>query len=302
VPSYESFNQGSYEIGTGVEPLDSDYDIDVGLMFQVAVNDYDDPVEVKQWVYDALEGHTKRVEMRRPCVTVFYEKEGEPVYHVDLAVYSEKSCNSDGKDYLAKGKLNSAIEHRIWEEAHPKELSDLIKNRFTGDDGKQFRRTIRYLKRWKDIKFSSDGNAAPIGIAITVAAYYWFRVNKVLVDAFQGKYSYNDLKALKEFVDSMLAQFRNVCHEGEWAERLTVILPVQPGSDLFGKMTNQQMMAFKEKLEDLSDALEKAVDEVDPVEVCKKLKKQFGNDFPVPEKSETAQKKAPAIVSGSSSA
>lgn len=302
VPSYDWFNQGSYEMGTGVKPLDSDYDIDVGLMFKVAIKDYSDPVEVKKWVYDSLDGHTKRVEMRRPCVTVFYQKENEPIYHVDLAIYSDKSCNSDGKDYLAKGKLNSAPEHRIWEEAHPKELTELIKDRFAGEDGNQFRRTIRYLKRWKDVKFASNGNAAPIGMAITVAAYYWFRVNKELVDPFQGKYKYNDLKALKQFVDSMLGNFSTVYYDGDWVERLTVTLPVQPGSDLFSKMTNQQMKVFKEKLEGLSDVLQDAEDEVDPVEACKKLQKEFGDDFPVPEKSETAQKKAAAIVSSSSSA
>lgn len=302
VPSYESFNQGSYEMGTGIRPLDSDYDIDVGLMFEVATKDYSDPVEVKKWVYDSLEGHTQRVEMRRPCVTVFYQKEGEPIYHVDLAIYSEKSCNSDGKDYLAKGKLNSAPEQRIWEEAHPKELTELIINHLTGEDGKQFRRIIRYLKRWKDVKFSSGGNAAPIGIGITIAAYLWFTVSKVLVDPFQGKYRYNDLKALKQFVDSMLGKFNTVYHDDEWVERLTVTLPVQPGSDLFSRMTNQQMKAFKERLEGLSDVLQDAEDEVDPVEACKKLKKEFGDDFPVPEKSETAQKKAAAIVSSSSSA
>ena len=42
--------------------------------------------------------------------------------------------------------------------------------------------------------------------------------------------------------------------------------------------------------------------ETDPVEACKKLSAQFGDDFPVPEPSETAQKKAPAIVSSSASA
>lgn len=302
VPSYECFNQGSYEMGTGVKPLDSDYDIDVGLMFEVAVVDYSDPVEVKKWVYDSLEGHTKRVEMRRPCVTVFYQKESEPIYHVDLAIYSEGSCNGDGKDYLAKGKLSSSEEHRIWEEANPKELIKLIKNRFKGEDGNQFRRTIRYLKRWKDVKFTSNGNAAPIGMGITVAAYYWFSVHKDLVDAFQGKYQYNDHKALKQLVDSTLGQFSNVYHDGEWAERLKVALPVQPGLDLFSKMTNQQMKAFKEKLENLFTVLQESEDEVDPVESCKKLKKEFGDDFPVPEKNETAQKKAPAIVSSSSSA
>lgn len=34
-PKILPFNQGSYEMGTGVKPLDDDYDIDVGLVFDV---------------------------------------------------------------------------------------------------------------------------------------------------------------------------------------------------------------------------------------------------------------------------
>ena len=62
VPSYKTFDQGSYKMGTGVIPLDSDFDIDVGVSFEVKKDDYSDPVEVKKWVFDALNGHTKKVE------------------------------------------------------------------------------------------------------------------------------------------------------------------------------------------------------------------------------------------------
>ncbi len=53
VPTFTHFNQGSYWMGTGVKPLDGDYDIDIGLQFNFAKGDYL-PVEVKTWVLDAL--------------------------------------------------------------------------------------------------------------------------------------------------------------------------------------------------------------------------------------------------------
>ena len=65
---------------------------------------YPDPVLLKQRVHEALEGHTKDVQLRRSCVTVFYQREGEPIYHVDLAVYSEASQNADGQSRIAKAK------------------------------------------------------------------------------------------------------------------------------------------------------------------------------------------------------
>ena len=45
IPSYRAFNQGSYDIGVGTQPLDGDYDIDVGIAFDLARGDHD-PVDV----------------------------------------------------------------------------------------------------------------------------------------------------------------------------------------------------------------------------------------------------------------
>lgn len=299
-PTFTVFNQGSYSLGTGTKPLKGDYDIDVAVVFDVNKDNYDNPVEVKRWVYDALGGHTTRVDVRGPCVTVFYQLNGEPTYHVDLAVYSSADQNTDGKTYLARGKLNSQEENRIWEVSNPKELKRLIRDRHEGENRDQFRRIIRYLKRWKDCKFASGGNVAPIGIGITVAALNWFtpRINRNL---FTNKVTYHDLDALLDFVGRVLSNFGSVYHDGEWANRLEVWLPVEPGGDLFVKMTNTQMANFKEKLTSLRDALEEAKGMTDPAEACKLLRKHFGDDFPVPDKADTAQPRGRAIVSSSSS-
>jgi hypothetical protein len=302
-PSYEWFGQGSYAMGTGVKPPKGNYDIDVGIRFKIAKADYPDPVKVKEWVLEAVKDLTSWVEIRRPCVTVFYQRSGEAVYHVDLAIYSDSECNPDGKMYLAKGKQNSLAEYRIWQEADPQGLMELIKNHFQDrEDDKQFRRTIRYLKRWKDVQFSSDGNAAPIGIGITVAAYYWF-APKISVDPFSSARKYDDLDALGCFVQAMISRFQPKYVDGTWFERLEVKLPLAPYCDLFEKMTDYQMTAFKEKLVALQNAINAAQEKADPSEACKLLHdEQFGDDFPIPNRSSTGQKRPPAIVSSSSSA
>ena len=48
-----SFDQGSYSMYLGVEPLDKEYDIDVGLRFQVNCDDYA-PMDLKDKIYDLL--------------------------------------------------------------------------------------------------------------------------------------------------------------------------------------------------------------------------------------------------------
>lgn len=293
VPSYDAFDQGSYKMGTGIVPLDGDFDIDAGVSFKVSRDDYSDPVEVKQWVYDSLNGHTKKVEMRRPCVTVYYQKDNEPVYHVDIAVYSDESCNSDGKKYLAKGKLNSSDKNKSWEVSDPKGLNEKVGGKYSDDDKSQFIRVIRYLKRWKDNNFPADGNASPIGIGLTVSAYNWFSPSKTLVDVLAIKYKYDDLQATRGVVKGMLDKF---------GDRLKVYLPVEPKSELFEKMTDVQMSNLKDKLNTLLEALDFATVEVDPVVACDSLKKVFGDDFPVPDKPDTGQKKGAAIASASASA
>lgn len=293
VPSFVNFNQGSYSMHTGVVPLDGNFDIDVGLIFDCNQDRYTDPVVLKKMVRDAANTNFRTVLIRRPCVTVNYMSGGEIAYHVDLAIYTK---GDDGKLYLAKGKENSAEEHRIWEVSDPKELTKRICGAFEDSDKlAQYRRCIRYLKRWRQVQFRGAG--APLSIALTVAALYWFKPNLGI----SGKPV--DLLAMLDWVKAILGQFTYDYHQDEGMHlRLKVALPVEPYSDLMAKRTAAQMKNFKEKLEALRDALQKAYDEDLPEDACKHLKKQFGDDFKVPEKSETAKVVASAVISTGNSA
>jgi len=288
IPIYRDFNQGSYDVGVGVKPLDSDYDIDVGLAFDLAKDDYPDPVVVKKWVFDAVDGHTKKVELRGPCVTVFYEIAGEPVYHVDLAIYADRDKNA-GKLYLARGKLKSATESKSWDSSDPEGLTSSLNSRFSGDDGRQFRRGIRAMKRWKDERFSNDGACAPRGIALAVAAYNWFSPATRTVD---GEVQYDDLQAVRNLVGAMLARF---------SPRLIVNCPADPFDDLYSRMTDIQMGEFKAKLQALYEALREAAEDTDPHTACKTLARHFGSDFHIPAKEETAKPQRKAITSSGNS-
>lgn len=294
VPTFTPFNQGSYAMNTGVKPLlGREYDIDVGLDFDLITDDLD-PVEVKTWIRDALKRQGIAAEIRRSCVTVF--RDG---YHVDLAVYARP--RSSTALHLAKGKENSGAAHRLWQISDPQGLKEKIAGQYSGEDGQQFRHTIRYLKRWRDENFTADGNAAPIGIGLTVAAYHWFQVQKT-TSWMNNKVTYDDRLALERFVRELIRQFNPVWDDVDKREypRLAVTLPVQPSSDLFEKMTNKQMDAFKQKLDALLTALEQARQELDVHDACAILKDQFGDAFPVPDKQESS-KTTRAGISGSGS-
>ncbi|MGF7035322.1 hypothetical protein J2T17_006330 [Paenibacillus mucilaginosus] len=298
---YTTFNQGSYAMNTGVKPLDDHYDIDLGLFFEMSKDDVSSPVEAKKWVYDALLGHTNDVRMKRPCVTVTYQAG----YHVDVTIYASE--NPDGKVYLAKGKLTSSLENQSWDESNPKDLIKTIREHFTdADDRKQFRRIIRFLKRWKDVQFNGTVNGKPTGIALTAIAFHHMQIKKETVDFFSGKKEYRDLDALIHLISTFLSKFttRYEVEEGKLVEYpyVTVELPVSPCPNLLEKMTLKQLKVFKEKLEELLDCLNEAKEEADRSDAATILKKQFGDDFPVPPKDPGKKASAPAVIPSSESA
>lgn len=275
IPRYDPFNQGSYAMGTGVEPCPGeDYDIDVGLRFHISKDDYS-PIEVKIWVYNALQFGNRTVEYRRPCVRVQYHISGEDAYHVDFAVYSDKGYNWDNQTYLAKGLAGSQPENQFWEVAEPNGLIEIFRRKFANQgDQDQFRRVIRFLKRWKDVNFSADGNGRPTGIAMTACAMNWFQV-KTVYNFDDGKHHYADLAALKILAESILNQF-------DFRTRMSVQLPVPPHNDLFEKMSDMQMQNFKIKLVGLTSVLDEAEKAPTPFVACRKLQHVFGDDFPLP--------------------
>jgi HTH-type transcriptional regulator / antitoxin HigA len=284
-PDYYFLNQGSYEMGTGIKPLNGDYDIDQGLYFLVSTTAYPDPVILKERVFEALNGHAERVELRRSCVRVFYRCEGEPIYHVDVAVYSDSSKNVDGKSRCAKGKRYS--EDRFWEVSEPENLTNTIFSRFKDEqDRTQFRRIIRYWKRWKAVNFTAGGGSAPSSIGLTLLTCDHFQ--PIYTDRLANKH--NDLATMRALVDTVLGRF-TYAYDGDEqrsVERLVVKLPIEPWNDVFDRMTAKQMTTFKEKLITLRDTLLYAEDVSNSVVACEQLQLVFGGDFPVPEKKETA--------------
>lgn len=301
--SYSTFVQGSYAMHTGIKgtDIDIDFDIDIGLVLDMSREEFENPITVKKMIRDALAETfpNSNVEIKNPCVTVNFEKETDSV-HVDVAIYLEEDFKSF---YLARGKEFSSPENRVWEEADPKLLITKIKeSHLDEDDRKQFRRCIRYLKRWKDIKFSQENK--PNGIGLTVSALKNFSPCKDH-DYFKGTKAYNDIDALKTYVRNMLSDFFVIYDQDDskYYSRLAVKLPVRPFSDIYCRMTNKQMDDFKEKLLELIDALDFVSATLDKHEASKKLNNLFGDDFRIISEAEvTEESSRNAIVTDSPSA
>ncbi len=294
VPTFEHRNQGSYRMGTGIKPTGGrDYDIDVALLFNVDPQQLG-PVQVKQWVHEILGAHPHEAEIKRPCVTVQYTEGGEDAYHVDFAVYASPA---DGRrvPLLAKGFPGSSTDKKFWEPSDFEGLIAAIDGRFDdADDRQQYRRVIRYLKRWKDTSFPASGEGAPKGIGLTCAAYLWFQPHSS-IDKLSQKRTDDDLGALKELVGHMLSNFQ----ETTAGPRLRTPLPAAPHDDPFNRMSDKQMQVFKKKLDAFHDALVSAASRRNVVEACRDLRPHLGDDFPIPDSKAIAAAAAagPAVRS-----
>lgn len=300
VPDLDFIDQGSYAIDTGIKPKDGDYDIDEGVIFDLYKEDHEDPIKFKKMIRDIMLNHTKKEPaIKNPCVTITYSENDEPKYHVDLPVYIKS--NKDDKLYLAWGKEFADGANKKWEPADPKGLNDYINNAFSGDDKKQFKRVIRYLKKWKDVKFSSETNGKPPSIGLTIIASDKFEPVKG-VNQITGKEEYDDLQATINLVDKIIELFKDTfdIEMYQYLKTIKYNLPVTPRSNVFFKMTNLQMNSFYEKLIKLKEALYYAKNEDDPHDACKELEKFFGDKFPIPESSQNRYKKV-ALSSAPSS-
>ena len=264
-PKFTPFVQGSYAMKTGVVPLDGNYDIDVGLIFECTEKEFPDPVALKRRIRDALAGYGRTINIRRSCVTVTYMRDGQPDYHVDLALYVR---SESGGLLLAKGREFSGGDQRKWVQAGPKELTAYILGCFSGEAQAQFRRCVRYLKRWRDPRFNSGG---PISIALTVAAAHWFKP----VFGPNGKPS--DLEALHALVKKMLE--KSGAPLGV-PGRVIVKIPGPGDCDLMAGMTERQMAGFRDRLSELDRALGQCYGQVDVQAACSGLQGQFGVEFP----------------------
>ena len=296
LPSFKELSQGSYAMCTGIEPEDdSEYDIDVALRFSANKDDYD-PIDLKEQICEILKNHTDYgAEIKKPCVTVTYKKDGEAKFHVDLVTYLYADKDDENSQlYIAKGKDKYSQE---WEEADPKGLVDYINDSVeVGEKRNQFRRVIRYLKKWKNRKFSNTGHTNPPSIGITLIA----------ADNF-NYYEEDDLSSLIDVVNTIVNKFSyvRINESGRYMYRISLSLPYflkfKFSNDIFEKMSDAQMTDFKDKIEKLKKDLVEVRDEVDELEQYKKLNKIFGDDFEIPESKNSAKKQFDYIPYSSAS-
>jgi hypothetical protein len=299
-PVIEDFLQGSFPINTAIISLGDDYDIDQSIVIS-ATNAPSDPVLLKLVILDVLEKRSfiKR-KVKMPCVTADYTSIN---LHIDYTVY-KKDINGNYK--LAVGKVGSSDEIKEWSDSDTKGLLDwIVSTNGYGENAtnkrKQFKRLVRYMKRWRDNTFSDEVRNKIFSIALTVM------IKEQYKPYFTATEVESDLVVLKKVIDNILsAGYLKVSSYSPIQYRVSVLLPKEPCRDIFQHNSDGNKIAgsdqnigtqLKNKLTLLTEKLQNTLDEGNEIEQCKVLNKIFGSDFKIPKESPT---KSSHIVSSAS--
>ena len=242
--TFTTCNWGSYAMGTGIKPLNQEYDIDLGLVFNLRPGDVSSQ-ELKASIHNTLYRAGYNPKWNRPCLTVAF-----PKFHIDMAI-----CTREGNRlFLAEGKQHDGSAR--WRPDGMESFVQMIKVHPNPAHSQQFRRVVRYLKRWKDMHFSADGMKGPVGLALTVMAYHWFPTNC------------NDLEALSVVVRNAVRHFSN--------GYTTLNFPYEPNDNLLRKMSKEQVFQMSRRFQMFDSWL----DEAAKYERTDYLVHAFGPDFP----------------------
>lgn len=287
LPGCTQLMQGSYAMKTGVkvEPYPKlEPDIDVGLRFDFKETDHSAKT-VRGWLLEAVKDHTNTVIDKGPCLRVVYSAG----YHVDLVGYSNWTDDVGGVQYRLAHNTDG------WITADPPALLEHVKRRRdpfkdTKDSATktdQFRRTVRYLKRWNDEAIQADRSDKPTGLAFTILCC------DTLVKSVSWDGTANDLAALQSLARTAATRIG----------RIIAKKPTPQYEDVLGRLTDKEMEVLKARFASLANALVAAEVEPDPIVACEGLQRVFGTEFPVPKRENTAKSgSGPAIISSTSAA
>jgi len=272
-PIVADFIQGSLKTHTGIIPKSGDYDIDRALVIDEDTAP-ENPVTPKKTALEVLENRGfKNAKIKKPCVTADYASDN---VHIDLIIYKK----SEDQHHLAVGKKNSDEDNREWAVADPLGLMEWIADFSDHDDEAddvrdQFRRLVRYVKRWRDEQFTETVRPKVFSIGLTVM------VKESLASSFSTEGASQDLEALRATVEAILdAGYFDEEEDGKY--RVRVDLPVEPYRDIFHGSALDTGTQLYNKLKHLAKQLKKAEELSDEREQCEILNKLFGDDFEVP--------------------
>lgn len=256
--------QGSFDMGTIIKPIDGEYDLDYGVYLQGYSDDESEwpaPETVHNWIIDAVKNHTKTdPENKKTCVRVIYKGS----YHIDLSIYIE-----------SKSKCKLAHLEKGWIQSQPKDITSWFQDQ-VNNKGSMLRDVVKILKGWADYQSEKSGKM-PSGLILTILAANNFvdyeRLDECVYETVKGIY-------------------------WEIKDQVEIYNPADPNEKISDRLTEQIKRRFQEAVESLVDNLKAAYEKESFAESSKLWNEEFGDRFPVASDPDEEQKKNIALLAG----
>lgn len=249
--------QGSFDMGTIIQPLSGEYDLDYGIYLQgfpQEESSWPTANTVHKWIIEAVEKHTQTPPVnKKTCVRVIFKGQ----YHIDLPSYieNESVCKLS---HLEKG----------WIQSQPKDITYWF-NEEINKNGNMLRDVVKILKGWADYQSTMRGKM-PSGLILTVLAAENFVSQEKLDDC------------VVSTVDAILCKIKN---------SVEVYNPTDANEKLSDRLSSVVKERFREALKHLADSLHSAVAEDSIAKSSQIWRSEFGERFPVSSDTEEEYKK-----------
>lgn len=257
--------QGSFDMGTIVKPIDGEYDLDYGVYLQGYSDDEDEwsaPATVHNWIIDAVKNHTKTPpENKKTCVRVIFKGS----YHIDLPIYIE-----------SKSKCKLAHLEKGWIQSQSKNITEWFQEQVI-DKGSALRDVVKILKGWADHQGTKRGKM-PSGLALTILAANNF-IDRERLD-----------ESVYETVKAIYWQTK---------DQVEIYNPTDPCEKISDRLSDQVKQRFQEAVESLFDNLKAAYENKSFFESSKLWNEEFGDRFPLTADPDEKQKKNIALLAKS---
>jgi len=278
-PIIKHFRQGSFATDTAIKKLDGDFDVDRAIVIKEDKAP-GNPVDCKQVILEVLENRGfKSPKIKTPCVTADYASLN---LHIDYAVYHV----DDHETYsISLGKTHANPENKKWEYSQSKEFINWINSsenctgfsNLTNEEKQQFKRLVRYMKRWRDYKIPQSHKEYIYSIGLTIM------LKESFFPVIDGNGAEDDLKSLIKTIDHILNHKSYFTIWGEGQYTVCVEIPYAPRVDVFRKHGKSHGTIFRNSLESLLNKLTEASNEESLRKQCIILQNVFGDDFEVPD-------------------
>lgn len=253
VPSSDVFLQGSYPNRTAVKPADQEngeYDVDLVAISALQSDTPKKALDNMEAVLREDDGYAQRIERDpdRPCIRLHYADDEAGKLHVD--VVPARRCLS-GAAPLEIPRPDS------WRETAPRQYT-----RWCRDQGERFARTVKMLKRWRDVNQAARSSVKSILLQVLIANHL-------------PQQERSDAEAVTRTLERIAA---TVGATPDSPPR--VLNPVLPNENLADRWTGDSYSDFVRTVTEAAKLAREALDETDEAESHGLWCDLFGEDFP----------------------